>query len=60
MTFFLFRRVAIGNRNSGIKQTFGPKLWKAEERAPKPFLYKPTAPPRHQIQIDIRSSGKKN
>ena len=24
---------------------FGPKLWKAEERASKPFLYQPTAPP---------------
>ena len=29
MTFFLFRRVAIGNRNSGIKQTFWSKVMKS-------------------------------
>ena len=29
MTFFLFRRVGIGNRNSGIKQTFWSKVMKS-------------------------------
>jgi len=29
MTFFLFRRVAIGNRNSGIKQTIWSKVMKS-------------------------------
>ena len=29
MTFFIFRRLAIGNRNSGIKQTFWSKVMKS-------------------------------
>ena len=27
MTFFIFRRLAIGNRNSGTKQTLGSKSY---------------------------------
>ena len=45
---------------------FGPKLWKAEERASKPFLYQPTAPPnwyqifRKIIWASARSSSLSN
>ena len=63
MTFFIFRRVGIGNRNSGIKQTFWSKVMKSWRKG---FLYQPTAPPnwcqifRKKFWASARSSSLSN
>ena len=55
MAFFIFRRVAIGNRNSGIKQTYLVQSYeKLKKGFQSPFF---TNPQRHQI--DVKSPGKK-
>ena len=52
MTFFLFRRVGIGNRNSGIKLSQTDLLVRSYEKLKKglqsPFF---TNPQRHQIDV---------
>ena len=66
MTFFLFRRVAIGNRNSGIKQTFWSKVMKSWRKGFEALSLPTQAPPnwyqifREIIWASARSSSLSN